>query len=160
MLKKIPFFNKKSQDFYLELKEDQSTPDTDSKTAVTTQPTQPKVETDKSPATASKIGSNKGNKTEQKQAQDISQEPSVKEVPQAAPTVDRIEQLIIDAVYKNNGSKNGSKADVQPEDSISNFATAYLISPPAPNRRPGASLNKFKEMSRNMKSVAKIQAKQ
>ena len=31
------------------------------------------------------------------------------------------------------------------------FATDYLITKPAPNRRPGASLNKFRQMTRTMK---------
>ncbi|MDJ0902950.1 MAG: phycobilisome rod-core linker polypeptide [Xenococcus sp. MO_188.B8] len=46
-----------------------------------------------------------------------------------------------------------TESEPQPQETITaqTFATDYLIAKPAPNRRPGASLNKFREMTRKMK---------
>ncbi len=44
-------------------------------------------------------------------------------------------------------------SETKPQETIPEitFATDYLIAKPAPNRRPGSSLNKFREMTRTMK---------
>ncbi|MGK7948807.1 MAG: hypothetical protein AB4368_08380 [Xenococcaceae cyanobacterium] len=57
----------------------------------------------------------------------------------------------VKAMYQNNGSSNGK---VEQEKT---FATDYLLPTPSKSRRrPGPSLNKFKEMARQTKSNPRI----
>ncbi len=142
MFKRFLSLSKKSSDFFLQLDEDQSNQETDGKTAVAAKLAQ-QAKTVVSAATASKTEPKQKTKTQQKESPDLTQEPSVVKAPEPSQAVDRVEQLIVNAVFAKNRSKT--------EAVESGFATDYLISKPAPNRRPGASLNKFKEMTRKMK---------
>ena len=147
MFKKFLSLSKKSSDFFLQIDEDQSNQETDSKTAVAAKLAQ-QAKTVVSAATASKTEPKQKTKTQQKESPDLTQEPSVVKAPEPSQAVDRVEQLIVNAVFAKNKSKTEA---IESEAIESGFATDYLISKPAPNRRPGASLNKFKEMTRKMK---------
>ncbi|MEG3435820.1 hypothetical protein V0288_01695 [Pannus brasiliensis CCIBt3594] len=125
MLNKI--FGKKETKFFLELK------DTDGgKPATKTETPAPAVEAPAAeapaaeapaPAPTAKKGVSK--KTSVKKA-----EPKAAPAPAPAPTA----------------STNGK---VEPKEV--EFATKYLITPPASRRRPGPSLNQFKDMARTAK---------
>ena len=145
MLKKILSLKPKSSTFFLQLDEEQSNQETSSETAVETQPAQPAAT--EASAIAPKTEPKPKSKKSQKKSSAIAQQPSVENKPKPVATVDRVEQLIIDAV----SAKKDSKVEANSNGSVGNFATDYLISPPAPNRRPGVSLNKFREMTRTMK---------
>ena len=150
MLKKLLTLKKNPTDFFLELNEEESSKEASSQIEATV--ATPTTQQEPTKASSSDVKKTKGRKKGKK-----AQEPIV--VAQPAPpkqAYDNVEQLIINAVYAKKNIENDSK----PEEVNKNFATDYLISPPAPNRRPGACMDKFKEMSRNMKSVTKIKAQQ
>ena len=146
MFKKILSLKPKSSAFFLQLDEEQSNQEASSETAVETQPVQPAA-TEASSAIAPETEPKPKSKKSQKKSSATAQQPSVENKPKPVATVDRVEQLIINAV----SAKKESKVEANSNGSVGNFATDYLISPPAPNRRPGVSLNKFREMTRTMK---------
>lgn len=156
MLKKILNLKKKPTDFFLELNEEESSEEASSQIQATV--ATPTTQQEQTEVSSSDVEKAKGRKKGKK-----AQETIVFEQP-APPkqSYDNVEQLIINAVYakKSNDSQSNSENGSQSEKIASNFATDYLISAPAPNRRPGASMNKFKEMSRTLKSVTKIRAQQ
>lgn len=149
MLKKILKLTKKPTNFFLELNEEQPSQEAVSqdKSAVATPPT-PQEQPQASSSDAKKTKSQKKRKKAGKKAGEKAQEPVAVSQPAPAKQVyDDVEQLIINAV----SAKKAGKVNANSNGAVKNFATDYLISPPAPNRRPGVSLNKFKEMTRTMK---------
>ena len=149
MLKKILSLGKKSDNFFLEIDEDQAGQETNSETAVATQPA-PKEEA-KAISVAGLTSKLTKKSTKKKgKSQDVAPETPVKNVVKTYRAVDSVEQLIVNAV----SGKKQSEAETTGENT---FATNYLIAKPASNRRPGPSLDKFKQMSRGM-SIDKKQA--
>ncbi|ELS02785.1 hypothetical protein Xen7305DRAFT_00025030 [Xenococcus sp. PCC 7305] len=118
-------WGKKSEGFFLEIDDDQSSTDVNNEAVVVTG-SAPKTKLD-----------SKG------QEEPInSQATSVASTAKVYRAVDNVEQLIINAVYQKNSN--------QSETDENTFANNYLIPKPNPNRRPGASLNKFREMARSV----------
>jgi len=177
MLKKILGLNKKSSDFYLVLDEEQLNQETNSNTVLVTPP-DPEAKTDTDSSTVPNTEPKKKSQTAQKKSQELSvvnesepevettantiQEASTESEPavsaaKSPKTVTNVEELIANAVGLTYGGTPAVKTtpDVSETDAksvtIKTFATDYLLSKPAPNRRPGASLNKFREMTRTMK---------
>ena len=62
-------------------------------------------------------------------------------------------QPAVSETVAESATKEVAVSEAEPQKTIPEitFATDYLIAKPAPNRRPGASLNKFREMTRTMK---------
>ena len=68
-----------------------------------------------------------------------------------------VEETVAQSATAESGSEAAAVGDDQGRETIAEmtFATDYLISKPAPNRRPGGSLNKFRVMTRTMKVKVK-----
>ena len=142
MLKKILNLKKKPTDFFLELNEEQSGQEGSAQSQTTVAPQPAQQEQPK--ASSSEVKKTKS----QKKAGKKTQEPVVVSQPEPPKKAyDDVEQLIINAVFAKKVSADNANSN----GATKNFSTDYLISPPAPNRRPGASLNKFREMTRTMK---------
>ena len=62
-------------------------------------------------------------------------------------------QPAVSETVAESATEEVAVSEAEPQKTIPEitFATDYLIAKPAPNRRPGASLNKFREMTRTMK---------
>ena len=177
MLKKILGLNKKSSGFYLVLDEEQLNQETNSQTNLAT-PLDQEAKTDTNSSTVPKTEPKKKRKKAQKKSQELSvvnesepevettgntiQEASTESEPAVSAakppkTVADVEELIANAVGLTYWGTPAVKTtpDVSETDAksvtIKTLATDYLLSKPAPNRRPGASLNKFREMTRTMK---------
>ncbi len=145
MLKKILNLTKKPTNFFLELDEEESNQEANSQNTTTVAPEpvqeeQPQDSSSEVKQTQSKKKAKKAKKTAQQPVAVSQPKPSTQ-------SYDNVEQLIIDAVFAKKVSENGASS----QEASTTFATDYLIAKPAPNRRPGASLNKFKEMTRTMK---------
>ncbi len=96
---------------------------------------EPKSESKATPSKASK-------KTQGKKSQTASKQEPVKQ-PAASVASSWEEPFWVKAMYKNAGSNSESASG---ETSQKTFATDYLIVQSSSRRRPGPSLNKFKEM--------------
>jgi hypothetical protein len=127
MLKNL--FGGKKSNFYLELKET----DGEQKAAVTTEAPAPVVE---APAPVAAAPAAEPAKTEKKAKKtSVKKEKKAKEAPVSAPA-----------------PVAAAPAKVEPTEV--EFATKYLITPSMSRRRPGPSLNGFKDMARKAKVPA------
>lgn len=124
MLNKI--FGKKESKFFLELKESDS-----GKSATKTETPAPAVEAPAAEAPAAEAPAPK---------KGASKKTSVKKEKKAEP------QAVPAPAPVATASTNGK---VEPKEV--EFATKYLITPPASRRLPGPSLNQFKDMARTAK---------
>lgn len=123
------FFGKKPSNFYLELKETDSDKPATAKTAAPAVEEAPATEAPAEPAAQPAATDKKAKKTSVKKGKkEVKSEPKAAPAP-VAPTI-----------------ANGK---VEPKEV--EFATKYLIDPPASRRRPGPSLNPFKDMARKAK---------
>lgn len=148
-----------SNGFYLELNEDDSQPTQEqAETAPTEAEKQPlpvavTPETEKQsespeakPATKSKKTSIKNNK--KKSTEDT---PTTSTTPSGGASSWE-QPFWVKVMYQNNSSSNGKV-----EKAEKTFSTDYLLPTPSKSRRrPGPSLNKFKEMARQTKPTPRI----
>lgn len=165
MLKKFLGLDKKSGEFYLELQNKEANQDTNGKAAPVTEPVEnvePVVTapTEKEAEPKQSAAPQKKRKTAKKKVKAAAEKPET-----ATPVVQQrkanatpdAEELIARAVgipYQGvpTVDPNQPKATAEEKVAETGFADNYLIGKPAPNRRPGTSLDKFREMTRTLKN--------
>ena len=164
MIKKL--FGGKSNEFFLELDESDNNQATETKAeekqpkpvAVATEEKQPEpaavATEEKQPEAVEAKSAKKSKKTsiknKKKTATKTAAAPSTKPTPVSSSSSSSWDQPFwVKAMY-NSSSSNGSNGQV--EGGQQTFATDNLLpTPSASRRRPGPSLNKFKEMARQAK---------
>lgn len=167
MLKKFLGLDKKSGNFYLELQDKEADQNTNGKTVPVTEPvqeTEPVVtaptEQEAEPKQSAEPQEKRKTAKKKVKADSTAEKPEtatpVVQQRKANATPDP-EELIARAVgipYQGvpTAVTSEPKAAKQEKVSETGFATNYLIGKPAPNRRPGTSLDKFREMTRTLKN--------